>query len=137
MRARRLVLPGRGERVMTPVHIDDLVEAALLALDAPSGRAYTVWDGRPVPARDFFAFHARWLGRRRVPTAPRPLVLAGARLMEVAGRGEVSREALMYVSRRATYPNARARVELGWTPRVDLEAGMQRTESWLRASGRL
>lgn len=146
LRAGTFRLPGRGEGVMTPVYVDDLVEAILLALDAPGGRAYTVWDGRPVAARDFFAFHARWAGRRRVPTAPRPLALAGAGALEaLAGararrpgrsRGErladVSREALTYVSRRAAYPNARARLELGWEPRVTLEEGMRRTEEWLR-----
>jgi nucleoside-diphosphate-sugar epimerase len=31
------------------------------------------------------------------------------------------------MQRRATFPNARAREELGWEPRVSLEEGMRRT----------
>jgi nucleoside-diphosphate-sugar epimerase len=49
----------------------------------------------------------------------------------------VSREAIRYVSRRAVYPNAKARELLGWEPRVDLDEGMRRTERWLRQTGRI
>ncbi|HEX8101542.1 MAG TPA: NAD(P)-dependent oxidoreductase, partial [Solirubrobacteraceae bacterium] len=68
-------LPGRGAGIMTPVYVDDLVDAVVRALhtDRAAGRAYTVWDGRPLPAREFFAHHARMLGRDAVPTVPRPL----------------------------------------------------------------
>jgi nucleoside-diphosphate-sugar epimerase len=47
----------------------------------------------------------------------------------------VSAAALTFVSRRAAYPNARAREELGWEPRVPLAEGMRRSEEWLRAEG--
>jgi nucleoside-diphosphate-sugar epimerase len=35
--------------------------------------------------------------------------------------------AVTFMSRRAVFPNARAREELGWRPRVSLEEGMART----------
>ena len=50
---------------------------------------------------------------------------------------EVSRQAIIYVSRRAAYPNTRAREVLGWEPRVTLEEGMRRSEEWARAEGLL
>jgi nucleoside-diphosphate-sugar epimerase len=93
-----------------------------------------------VSARDFFGRYARMLGREDVPTAPEPLLRAGALLMEIGGRLTgteplVTREALRYVSRRAVYPNDLAREVLGWEPRVDLDEGMRRTERWLREEG--
>ena len=49
----------------------------------------------------------------------------------------MSRSAVTYVSRRAVFPNDRARELLGWRPQVDLDEGMRRTEAWLRAEGLL
>ena len=133
MRSGTFVLPGRGDGVMTPVYVDDLADAIVRALDTPAaaGRAYTVWDGRAVTAREFFSHHARWAGRR-LRTLPRPLAALGA--LVTPG---VHPDALRFVSRRAAYPNARARAELGWEPRVFLEEGMRRSEDWLRREGLL
>jgi nucleoside-diphosphate-sugar epimerase len=140
MRARLFTLPGRGDGLMTPVYVDDLVDAIVRAVRAPeaaAGVGLAVHDGRPVPAREFFAHHARMLGCSGVPTAPRPLVAAGAWAVETLARVRgrtppLSRQAVQYVSRRAAYPNDRARELLGWTPRVTLDEGMARTEAWLR-----
>ncbi len=133
MRSGTFVLPGRGDGVMTPVYVDDLADAVVRALESPAaaGRAYTVWDGRPVTSREFFSHHARWAGRR-LRTVPRPLAALGA--MVTPG---VHPDALRFISRRAAYPNARAREELGWAPRVGLEEGMRRSEDWLRREGLL
>jgi nucleoside-diphosphate-sugar epimerase len=144
MRTHRFVLPDGGRGLMTPVYVDDLVDALVRALVHPraTGVAVTCWDGHAVPARVFFAHHARMLGRRRVATAPRAAVLAGALGLELAARlthgaPAFSREAVSYVSRRATFPNDRARDLLGWAPAVGLDEGMRRTEAWLRAEGLL
>jgi nucleoside-diphosphate-sugar epimerase len=139
----RLALPGRGDGLIAPVYVDDLVDAVVRALDAPAaaGRAYTVWSGEAVTALEFFGHYGRMLGRpvRRLPRGV--LVCAGALAEVVArvGRREVSlgRDAVWYVSRRAVFPSERARVELGWTPQVSLDEGMRRTEAWLRAEGLL
>lgn len=144
MRSGAFRLPGRGEGLMTPVYVDDLVDGVVRALFAPgaAGRAYTVWDGEAVSARDFFAFHARMLGFHAAPRLPRPLVVGAALALEAVARARgrppsVSRAALTYISRRGTYPNARAREELGWAPRVHLAEGMRRTEAWAREAGLL
>jgi nucleoside-diphosphate-sugar epimerase len=144
MRARRFVLPGHGEGILTPVYIDDLVDCLVRALLHPgaAGRAYIAHDGHPVTAADFFAYYARLLGRDRVPTLPRPLLALAARGEELRARlaGEppsFSRPSLIYVSRRGAYPNARAVQELGWTPQVALDEGMRRTGAWLREQGLL
>ena len=75
IRAGRFYLPSPGDGVMTLVYIDDLVDAIVRALREPraAGRAYTVWDGEPVPAREYF----ERLGGRPVRTLPAPVLRSG------------------------------------------------------------
>ncbi len=144
IKSRQFMLVGKGEGVMTPVYIDDLVEAIVLALITPEarGQAFTVWDGKPVTCAEFFGHYARMLGRRGIPRAPRPVAVAAGVLQETIARltgkpPTFTRNAITFVSRRAPYSNRRARELLGWEPRVDLREGMKRTEAWFREAGLL
>jgi len=144
MRAGRFRLPGRGEGLITPVYVDDLVDCVVRALAHPAaaGQAFTAWDGHAVTAAEFFGHYARMLGRDGVPNMPLALARAAAAgdelLARLRGRPPtLSRAALMFISRRAAYPNARAREVLGWTPAVSLAEGMRRTEAWFREAGML
>jgi nucleoside-diphosphate-sugar epimerase len=123
MRAGHFYLPAPGDGLITPIFVDDVVDAIVRALREPkaAGRAYTIWDGHAVTAREFFGHHARSLGQEKVRVLPAALlrVLAGA-----FGAGPA---AITFMSRRATFPNTRAREELGWEPKVTLEQGMART----------
>jgi nucleoside-diphosphate-sugar epimerase len=129
MRAGRFFLPRPGDGVMTPVFVDDLVDAIVRATREPraAGRAYTVWDGSPVTAREYFEA----LGGGPVRTLPAPLLKAAALVLGVGPA------AVTFVTRRAAFPNARAREELGWEPRVGLAEGMAQTREWARAVGLL
>jgi nucleoside-diphosphate-sugar epimerase len=139
MRAGRFFLPAPGDGLITPVYVDDLVDAIVRALREPraAGRAYTVWDGSPVTAREFFAHHARMLGTE-VRCLPRPLLSAALRAGELARlQPPTGPGALTFLSRRAAFPNTRAREELGWSPAVGLAEGMRHTEAWAREAGLL
>jgi len=129
IRAGRFYLPSPGDGVMTLAYIDDLVDAIVRALREPraAGRAYTVWDGEPVLAREYF----ERLGGRPVRTLPAPVLRAAARAMGVGPA------AVTFVTRRAAYPNERARAELGWRPSTTLDEGMARTREWARTTGLL
>ena len=129
MRAGRFFLPTPGDGLMTPVFVDDLVDAIVRALGEPraAGRAYTVWDGSPVSAREYF----ERLAGRPVRTLPAPLLRAAALAL---GMGPA---AVTFVTRRAVFPNARAREELGWRPETTLEHGMALTREWARTAGLL
>jgi nucleoside-diphosphate-sugar epimerase len=122
MRKGRFYLPAPGDGLITPVFVDDLADAIVRALREPraAGRAYTVWDDAPVTARQFFAHHARSLGQDHVRVLPAPLLRA---LAAAFGAGPA---AVTFMQRRATFPNTRAREELGWEPRVSLAEGMAR-----------
>jgi nucleoside-diphosphate-sugar epimerase len=144
MRTRQFMLVGKGDGLMTPVYVDDLVDAIVLALtaDGAAGLAFTVWDGTPVTCAEFFGHYARMLGRDGIPGLPRPFAAAAGAAQELlahfTGRPPTfTRNAIEFVSRKAPYSNRRARELLGWQPKVALEEGMRRTEVWFREQGLL
>ena len=132
-----------GDGIITPVYVDDLVDALFRALTTESARGpYTAWDGSAVPVTEFFGHYARMLGKDDVPTAPMPVLRAAAAGMELAARVTgrppiVTQFALDYFTRTHGYSNRRMREELGWRPQVTLDEGMRRTEEWFRAEGML
>jgi nucleoside-diphosphate-sugar epimerase len=134
IRSGRAALPMRGRGILTLVYVDDLVDCIYRALTMPEGerQVFTAWDGQPVTTAEFFAHYTRMLGRRPVRTAPAALLRPLMRLTP-----SVHPDGLIFMQRRAVYPNERARRLLGWRPRVDLAEGMRRTEAWLRETGRL
>jgi nucleoside-diphosphate-sugar epimerase len=144
LRSGLIRLPAGGRGLITPVYVDDLVECVVLALvvAGAEGAAVCAHDGHPVTAADFFGHYARMLGKPAVGTLPRPLLSAAVLAQELfahaTGRPpSASRAALTFISRRAAYPNTRAREVLGWEPRVSLEEGMRRTEEWFYEVGLL
>ena len=134
MKSGRAALPMRGRGILTLVYVDDLVDCVYRALTRPEGEhgVFTAWDGRPVTAKAFFDNYARMLGKKGVRTAPAALLRPLMRLTP-----GVNPDDLIFLMRRATYPNGRAREVLGWEPRVTLDDGMARTEEWLREEGLL
>jgi nucleoside-diphosphate-sugar epimerase len=134
IKSGRIALPMKGRGIITPVYVDDLVDCVYRALTMPEGEGgvFTAWDGEPVTAKDFFDVYARMLGKKGVRTAPVALLRPLMRLTP-----GVDPDDLQFLMRRAVYPNARARDTLGWSPRVTLEEGMRRTESWFREVGLL
>ena len=140
-RSGQLALPGRGEGMMLPLYIDDLVEAIALALRrGVPGRAYTVWDGEPVSFHDYFTRIAELAGGRPPRRAPRPLLVAMATGTELIARlrgrpPAFGRHGVTVVDRSGTASNRRAREELGWEPKVNLDEGLRRCAQSLRTAG--
>jgi nucleoside-diphosphate-sugar epimerase len=142
MRARRFVLPARGRGIHSPIYVDDLVDGIVRAVQAPAarGRVITLSGGIGVETRDYFGRLGRMIGMS-VPTVPTAIALAGATIQDRIARlrgtpNELTPDAVRYVAlRRGTYGIETARQLLDWTPRVDLDEGMARTETWLRAEG--
>ena len=134
IKAGRAALPMKGRGILTLVYVDDLVDCIYRALTLPAGEGgvFTAWDGRPVAAKEFFDRYSHMLGKKGVRTAPAGLLRPLMRLTP-----GVNADDLIFLMRRAVYPNARARDVLGWEPRVTLDDGMARTENWLREVGHL
>jgi nucleoside-diphosphate-sugar epimerase len=125
----RAALPMRGRGILTLVYVDDLVDCIYRGLTLPEGErgVFTAWDGVPTTAKEFFDHYSRMLGKKGVRTAPAAVLRPLMRLTP-----GVNPDDLIFLMRRATYPNNRAREVLGWEPRVTLQEGMARTEKWLR-----
>jgi nucleoside-diphosphate-sugar epimerase len=141
IRTRRMVLPGRGRGIHSPVYIDNLVDGVLLAAGSEdaAGQIFTLSDGIGVPYREFFAPYAELVGRPLL-AVPSSLAIGAAALIQAAARltpgdNDVNPASVRYLLRKGTYSNEKARGMLGWEPRIALEEGLARTVQWLREEG--
>jgi len=106
VRKRRFPIIGNGAGVWSFVHIDDAATATIAAMEHGSPGSYNIVDDTPTPVSQWLPELARTLGAK----PPRHVPVWLGRL--VAGEVGVS---LMTQIRGAS--NAKARAQLGWTPR--------------------
>ncbi len=137
LRARQPILVDGGRGQMSPCHIDNLVAGLILAIDHPAalGGTFTFHDGRALPYRAYLDALADAAGLPRARgSLPKSLALLGTSVAACVyalpgGRAlpplPLSSSAVRYLSRQSTYSIEHARAELGYDPKVDLEAGMQ------------
>jgi nucleoside-diphosphate-sugar epimerase len=128
--------------VFSPVYVDNLVDGVVLAAAGPPGQIYILSDGRGVANEEFFGHYFRMLGKRGPRTLPGSLLRGLAWALDHGSRAlgrenELNTGAITYLSRTGTYSIEKARRELGYEPKIDLDEGMRRTEAWLRAEGML
>jgi nucleoside-diphosphate-sugar epimerase len=106
---------GDGTQALDYVYVDDVIAATLLAAErAPGGTVLNVGSGTAVTVDDLLD-----------------------RLIDVAGV-TAAKEHLPPDETAGTHRSAdvaRIRELLGWTPRVPLSDGLQRTVDWVRSSG--
>ena len=105
-RKRMFPIVGSGAGVSSFIHLDDAAAATVLALEHEGPAIYNIVDDDPAPLRDWLPVLAEALGAKPPRRAPRWL----ARLF--AGEAAV----LMGTESRGA-SNAKAKHELGWTPR--------------------
>jgi len=105
VRRRMMPVIGDGGGVMSFIHLDDAAAATVLALGCEGPAIYNITDDDPAPMCEWLPALAAALGAK----APRRAPLWLGRLL--AGDGLV----IMTESRGAA--NAKAKKELGWTPR--------------------
>lgn len=135
-----LIAGGRG--TFNYVFIDNLVDAILLACedDRALGKAFIVNDGATT-WRDFFGAYARLAGRSKMPSVPLPvakLVLTGRNLTgHMRGKSPTALRALNFMAGSAVFRETHLEQTLGYRPRISLDEGLRRTETWFRESGLL
>jgi nucleoside-diphosphate-sugar epimerase len=105
LRARRLPIVGAGNAVWSMLHVEDAAAAAVAALTAPPG-VYNVVDDEPAPVREILTELAALSGSKPPMRVPVWLARMAA--------GEVG---VSMMTRVRGVSNAKARRELGWTPR--------------------
>ena len=102
---RRYPLVGDGRGMMSFIHLHDAAAATVLALEADGPAIYNVTDDEPAPMSDWLPVLAAALGAR----PPRSLPEWVGRLVMGSGLD------MLMQARGAA--NAKAKKELGWTPR--------------------
>ena len=112
-----------GDRITGIVHVDDLVDAMLLAAEkAPAGAHYILSSGE-MSTREMFAFMSQTVGIPAPREVPEPIVRLAGMLLDPIGRllswqPPISRERVHYIYDRCVRIKAdKARQELGWQPR--------------------
>jgi ornithine--oxo-acid transaminase len=146
IRGRHMLLVGGGRAVAGLCYVDNLVDAALLALGHGSapGEAFDITDGLDVTWRRFTDDLARGLGCPPVRLSlPYPVASGlgfslehGYRVLRrttgLTAPPLLSRQAVHVLGRDQAYSAERAREVLGWAPRVAYSAGLDATLAWLR-----
>lgn len=144
MRRGRVILVDGGAGTANLIHVDDVARAIALAAAGRGvrGGRYLLTDGRPVPWRAYFAGLERLVGHpatvslsaphakrlsRRLRTAS--LAARAVRRLARACTGRpplypLDDDAVDRYASRAVFVIDRARRELGFAPRVDLDAGL-------------
>lgn len=138
----QFMLPDGGNGVFSPVWVDDLVDGVIRAgcINAGKGQIFTITSGEGVPCSEFFGNHARWLGKKKVPTAPSWLLnpaleTARVSIQTFGGKTDLGRGTMDILNRRCTYSIEKARRLLGYEPKMRIEDGMRICEAWARETG--
>lgn len=141
----RLPQIGNGANVVDVTHVDDVVQSIECALDTTDGvgGTFLITGGEHVPLWAMIRELLEGVGLR-YPTRriALPVALAAATAMETLAaitRREpaLTRYSALILARTQTYDIARARMLLGYAPRVTAEVGLARTIDALRRAGPL
>jgi nucleoside-diphosphate-sugar epimerase len=133
------LLPGRGRGIINHVYVDNLIDAVLLAVKKRAfGRAFNVTDGVATTNAEYFGRLAQLAGLKPPRNAPAALlegIGAATALARRVGLTEqpLSADSVRYLMRPHAYSIERARRELGYEPRVDLDQGLERIRPAIRA----
>lgn len=135
---------GFKPQVLTFIYVDDLVEAAFLALRrGRTGRAYFLTDGKSYTSRAFSDLLQMELGVKRVLhiTAPlwvlRAVCFAGEKLARLTGNIPTLNSDKYRIMRQRNWQCdiSPAREELGYAPKWPLVRGVKAAVAWYRREG--
>jgi nucleoside-diphosphate-sugar epimerase len=144
LKERSVIYIARGRYALNTTHVANLVDAILLAVDAPAavGEVFNVTDGEFVTKRRFFEAIADGVGVPR-PRGSVPVWLARfiANWRESVFRRKnkphpprATQAQLKFAGLNLDFSIAKARTRLGYDPRVSFDEGMKQAIEWYRAS---
>ena len=157
-RSGRLRIVGSGHNRVDMVHVENVVDAHLLAeaslaaaripgsdFDCPSpacGRAYFITNGEPVSLWGWINELLSALGRPQVvrrislpvATAIGAACEAAWRILPLAGEPPLTRFVAAEFAKEHWFDISAARRDLGYAPRVSMAAGTAELTDWIRAA---
>lgn len=132
--AGRWIAVGPRTQTLPLVYIDDVVDALLLAAEAPDavGRVLHVVDPEPVTQAEYLACCSRHPGRPGLLRIPAGAFAALGLAVELMGRAlrrelPLSRYRVHSLRPLANVDSSTARQVLGWSPRVGVARGLHAT----------
>jgi nucleoside-diphosphate-sugar epimerase len=135
VRGRTLMLPEGANVAHTLTHVENLVDAVVLALSpsAPAG-IYNIGDDSDVPLQAVIGefLHRRGMPDVRIASVPYPLAFAAAGALERLhrmtrrGRPSITRYAVSQLGLERTFDLTAARTRLGYAPTPTTLAGAER-----------
>lgn len=138
-----LLIPmGSGKNVITPCHVDNLVESLMLVTtkDGVAGKTYFINDGKKVEYYDFLkdqlnAAGISWGPKYRIPYKVGYII---ALLMEMLYKlikspnpPVLTRFAVAALSGTRTYSTERAEKDFGYRSVISYSEGMERLRQWI------
>jgi len=143
VRAGRFRWIGGGRHLTDTTHVDNVVEALLLAAGAArSGAAYFVTDGEPVVFREFVTALLRTQGVEPPSgSVPLPVARAAAAAVETVWRlarrddPPLTRLGVWLAGLECTLDTTRAREELGYAPVVTQPQGLSAMSASVHSGG--
>jgi nucleoside-diphosphate-sugar epimerase len=134
---------GSGKAPGGFAYVDNVVDAILLAGDSEQalGQVFNVSDGTGATWAEYATQFATSLGYRRPRlNLPFPVAMAIARVMEtpyaytnLKGRPPLTRHAVYLLGVDQEFPIEKAKRLLGFTPKVGLSEGIERSVEWLKS----
>lgn len=145
LRNGTMLLIDRGRAIAGLCYIENLIDAAVLALAAKSApaEAFNISDGLEITWKRFTddladglgCSHARWSMPYSIANGVGFALEHGYRALRRATHLStpplLSRQAVQVLGRDQDFSNRKARELLGWEPRIDYATGLQATIAWL------
>jgi nucleoside-diphosphate-sugar epimerase len=141
----RFPILGRGDVFYHLTYLDDLVEGFRLCGETPraAGRTYILAGPRYTTLKELTVLIARELGvappRLHLPVWPFWLAGLACEIVCVPLRIEppLYRRRVDFFTKSRAFDTTRARMELGFQPKVDLQQGIHLTATWYKNQGLL
>lgn len=141
----RVRVVGRGDNLLNMVYASDVAEGAVLAANHPgaAGETYNLSSAGEITQQQLLNTLCDALGRPHVTTrVPQRAAFRIAMIMEIIGwvirlkrAPYVTRQGVSLITRPTQFSSRKAREELGWSPRVSISEGLQRTLQWMAEHG--
>jgi nucleoside-diphosphate-sugar epimerase len=137
---RKFVFIGKGETLLHPTYIDDLIHGIHLCTRSEKavGKIYFITGEKPITVKELVGIMAEEL-KVAPPNTKLPLSIAylGARIMEWAGKlmkfnPPLTKSRVRFFTENRAFSNEKAAAELGYTPQIDFRDGVKRTVRWYK-----
>ena len=138
----QLILPAHGSGTFSPIYIDNLIDAMVLAIASQDaiGQIFNLTDGYGISCADYFGRLARMAGGK-LRTLPTPAALLLTRVLGAIGNAgwacpaSSPRAPSKCSTAVEPIPSKSGATVLGYEPRVSFDDGMARVEQWARTEG--